>query len=427
MAKPRSIEPSQYAEIRGLFNAGHRQTDIAKMFGCSRSLISDICCFRTESDDPDTASKLQQLTDGKNWARARLRVNLRNEDVIRHCGNIAAEAISPLRPVAPPKFKKRRDAKQETAVLILSDGHHDQVVRAEEVGGLEEYNFKVSCRRAEVLCDSIIKFAKQTLVGYDFHRLVILSLGDNTSGEIHDAERRSAFGIQFKNCLAIGGLHASLYRDLAAHFPRVEILGLSGNHGRRTNTKEYAGGPHNNWDYMVNKVAQAYLSDVPNISFNIPNSWNYVVDLEGFGFHCSHGDDVSASGGNPWNGLQSRHKTQSGIHRGAGKNKSFRGGNEIDYYAIGHYHTRGIVSGNGVGYLCNGAWLGTDQYAYHKLGVAGPPEQLLFGVNKDRGITWQLPLQLEGRDGNKTCRYDRVLDTIEGVDASLAHPRLREE
>lgn len=418
------VDPSKYEEIRGLFHAGHRQTDIAKMFGCSRSLISDICCFRTDDGDPDTATKLQQLADSKRWARGRLRENLRNEDVIRVCGDIAAESVKPFRPGSVPKFTKRRAAKQETAVLVLSDGHHDQVVKPEAVGGLEEYNFHVSCRRAEVLCDSVIKFAKQTLVGYDFQRLVVFSLGDSTSGEIHDAEKRSAFGNQFKNCLAIGGLHAAFYRDLAAHFPKVEVYGLSGNHGRRTTTKEYAGGPHNNWDYMVNKVAQAYLSEVRNITFAIPDSWSTTVDVDGFGFHLSHGDDIAASGGNPWNGLQSRHRVQSGIHRGAGKNKSFRRGHEIDYHVIGHYHTRGIVTGNGVGYICNGAWLGTDPYAYHKMGVAGPPEQVFFGVNKDRGITWQLPLQLEGRDDAKQCRYDRVLDSIEGIHESLNAPRI---
>ena len=424
MAK-KTVDPSEYENIRNLFHAGHRQRDIAEQYGCSRSLISNIVCFRAGDGDPETASKLQQLADAKRYARTRLRASLRNEDLIRVAGNIAADSVKPLKTVAAPKFKKRRGAVQETAVLVLSDGHHDQVVRAAEVGGLEEYNFGVSCRRGEQLCDSVIKFATQTLQGYDFDRLVVFSLGDNTSGEIHEAEKRSAFGNQFKNTLAIAGLHASIYRDLARHFPKVEVIGLSGNHGRRTTTKEYAGGAHNNWDYMVNATARAYCSDIPNISFDIPNSWDTVVDVNGFGFHLSHGDDVASSGSNPWNGLQTRHRRQAGIYRGAGKNKSFRRGHEIDYAVIGHHHTRGIVTGNGVGYLCNGAWLGTDPYAYQKMGVAGPPEQLFFGVNKDRGITWQLPLQLDGNDASKKCRYDAVMNNIDGLHEALNAPRLR--
>jgi len=38
--------------------------------------------------------------------------------------------------------------------MHLSDGHHDQVVRPEEVGGLEDYNFPISCARAERYVDT---------------------------------------------------------------------------------------------------------------------------------------------------------------------------------------------------------------------------------------------------------------------------------
>jgi len=427
MAKSK-VTPDRYEEIRDLFNAGHRQADIAKMFDCSRSLISDICCFRTPDGDPAIASKMQQLADAKRFARTRLRTGLRNEDVIRYCGDIAAEQTCALKPVRAPKLPTAKgEVQQETAVLVLSDGHHDQVVTPEEVGGFENYNFNVSLRRAEVLVDAVRKFTGQTLTNYRFPRLVVLSLGDHTSGEIHDAERRSAFGNQFKNCTAIGALHAAIYRDLACHFERVDVHCVSGNHGRRTDSKEYAGGPHNNWDYMVNKVAAAYLSDQPNVSFTIPNAWETIVDIEGWGFNISHGDDIPSSGGNPWNGLQGRHSRNSGIHRGSRKNstKPFCHGDEVDYYVIGHHHTRGIVSGNGVGYLCNGSWPATDQYAYNKMGVCGPPEQLFFGVSQNRGITWQLPLQLDGRDNVKSCRYDNVLDVVDGLDYSLNAPRVR--
>lgn len=413
-----------FQEVRNLCAAGHTQRDVARRMGISRSYVSDIVCFRVSDGDPEQACKLQQLADAKRYAKSRLREGLRNEDVITHCAEIASESVKPLKPVAPPKFKKRSKAVQETLVVVLSDGHHDQVVRAEEVGGLENYNFAVSCRRGQAFVDATIKYAKHTLVGYDFQRVVVLSLGDNTSGEIHEAERRSAFGNQFKNTMAIGGLHAAIFRDLAAHFPKVEVHALSGNHGRRTNTKEYPGGAHNNWDYMVNKVAQAYCSEQSNIQFHIPNSWDTVVDVEGYGIHASHGDDV-AGGGSPWLGLSKRHQRQAGIHRGQGCR--FRNGDRIDYAVIGHYHTEGFTVGNGVGYVCNGAWLATDPYAYQKLGVAGVPSQWIFGVHKDHGATWRLPVQIATMDEASSCRYDRVMDTVDGLDYALNFPRTSQD
>lgn len=402
-----------FQEVRQLYDGGYTQQQIAKKFGVSRSYISDIVCYRTGwHPDDDVDAIIQGLKDDRSYARRRLKQSLRAENLLSEAAKLASQ-VKPLRPAPVPKFPKRREAIQESAVLVLSDGHHDQVVTPEQVGGLENYNFNVSLRRAEVLCDSVVELTQRTLVGYDFDRLVVFYIGDHTSGEIHDADQHSAFRNQFKNTIGIGALHGCLLRDLAAYFPRIDVKAVPGNHGRRTPGKQYAGGPHNNWDYAVAKYAQAYCSAQDNIFWEIPDSFSMVADVQGFGFHLSHGDEIAGNQGNPWNGLRKRHERQSGIHRGRNQDKSFRRGHEIDAYVIGHHHTRGIVSGNGVWYICNGAWLCTDPFAYEKLGVAGPAEQVFFGVNKKRGITWQFPIQLEGRDNAKKCRYDSVLGLIE--------------
>jgi hypothetical protein len=414
-------------EIRALHAAGWTQSDIAAKYGLNSGHVSRICRYRTDLDDPQSAAKMLRLQDKSNYDRKRLREGLRNEEIITRCTEIALRETKAFKPVKPPTFKRRTEAIQETLVALNSDGHHDQVVRAEEVNGLEHYTFPVSLRRAQNYVDTLINFTKNTLVGYDFRRLIVGSLGDSTSGEIHDAERRSAFGNQFKNCLAIGALHAAMYRDLAKHFGEIDIVCTSGNHGRKTQRKEYKDGAHNNWDYMVNKVAQSHLSDQPNVRFHIPNSWDTIVDVEGFGFHFSHGDDVASTGGNPWNGLKNLHKTNAGIHRGSGTNQPFRGADAIDYYCIGHHHTIGQVDGNGVGYICNGAWPGTDAYAYQSLRVAGRPQQLIFGVHKDHGKTWSLPIHLDGMDNAVKCRYDGILESVDGLDYTLNAPRTEGE
>lgn len=410
-------------EIKDLASAGWTAADIASKYSLNSGHVSRIIRTPGPCDDPQEAAKMLRLQDQARYSKTRLREGLRNEDILRACAEIAANEVKPLRQVAPPKLERSKQKITETFCVVNSDGHHDQVVRPEEVNGLESYNFPVSLRRAEVFVDGIIRYAHKTLSGYQFPRLVVFDLGDSTSGEIHDAERRSAFGNQFKNCVAIGNLKAAMYRDLAAHFPSVTIVCTSGNHGRRTDRKEYAGGAHNNWDYMVNKVCQQLLQQQSNVQFLLPNSWDCIVGIEGFAFHASHGDDVASSGGNPWNGLASLHRTNSGIHRGAGTNQPFCNARSIDYYVIGHHHTLGCVDGNGVGYICNGAWLGTDPYAYQRLRVAGRPQQMIFGVHKDHGKTWNLPLHLDGRDKAKICRYDNVLKTVDGLDYCLNAPR----
>jgi len=391
-----------YNKVRNLLAEGKSQRQVAKAVGCAQSTVSDISSGKLGWTD-DSAAKVQELKDNRSVDKARLRVGLRAEYLYDAAIEVIEEKLVPLKPGKTPTFSNRPEAVQETAVLILSDGHHDQVVHPDEVGGLERYNFDISCRRAETLTDATIKFCTRTLSGYQFDRLVILSLGDSTSGLIHDAERKSHFRNQFKNCLAIGALHAGIVRDLAAHFPQVDVVCVSGNHGRCTDTKEFSGGSHNNWDYMVSKTAAAYCASLPNVQWLIPDAFSTVVPIHGYRFHISHGDDIAGNSGNPWTGLRKRHERHAGIHRGANQSVG-----EVDAYIIGHHHTRGIVNGNGVAFICNGAWLRTDPYAYIKLGVAGPPEQILFGVHPQRGITWQLPINLLGNDSNVDCRYDYI-------------------
>lgn len=396
--------------IKRAINAGLlTQKEIGKKYGCTRSTVSDIATGRIhknvepaitrvkpiggqpngdiETQNLSLVGTVETLREERNLLRRQLRSASKSYNIFESLVGQLEERIIPLKPKGSVYIPKRSPDVEETLVLHLSDGHHDQIILPEEVNGLENYNFLVSTRRGEVLVDSVIKFSQQTLCNFQFPKLVILAYGDHTSGTIHDAEKKSFFQNQFKNTLAIGQLHACMIRDLAPYFEEVEILYLPGNHGRRTPKKEYTDGAHNNWDYLVARLAEDYCGDLDNVVFHIPNAYSAILDINGFNFHVSHGDDISSSMGQPWTGLRKRHERMSPIH-----------GNQIDYYACGHHHTRGDVEGNGVEYLTNGSWPATDQYAYNKLGVAGTPSQLLHGVHPKRGVTWRLPVQLRTDD-----------------------------
>ena len=400
-----------FTEVRRLCASGVTQVEVGRKFGISRSYVSDIVTGRAGWAE-DGADQVQAAKDARTASRSRLTRSLRAEDLFSEAAEVAKQYIKPLPKVKPPRFTKRVGAVEETAVLVLSDGHHDQVVRADSVGGLEEHNFPIALRRMETLCDSVSKFCTRTLTGYNFDRLVVLNLGDSTSGEIHDAEKRSAFGSMFRNSLAIGALHASLYRDLSAHFPAVDVYNVSGNHGRRTpHGKEYSG-PTNNWDWHIARIAEAYCTNTESIRFHSPDSFSTIVPIRGFGVHMSHGDDLSAPAGNPAAGLRKRFERQSAIHSGANSVQSLRRGERIDVAVCGHFHTLTMCRGNGVTYISNGAFVATDEYAYNKLGVCNPPEQMLFGMHDRHCVTWSLPIQLTGRDRNVECRYDHIMDLV---------------
>jgi hypothetical protein len=297
-------------------------------------------------------------------------------------------ALPPL-PIARGHIKDRQI--EEHLVMHISDGHHDQIVKPSDCGGLERYDFRISMRRAEQYVDTVLKWSQQTLnPQFYFPSLTVLAYGDHTSGEIHNHMQRSYFRNMFKNASAIGQLHALMYRDLAPYFETVNVVYVPGNHGRRSIKKDYHGA-HDNWDYLVADTAEQYCRDIPNINFVIPDAWSINLDINGIGFSIFHGDDIRSSLGVPWYGMERRQNRITAL-------TALQGGNRIRYYCCGHFHRPATLAQFDGELLMNGPWVATDAYSYNAFGGYSEPTQLLHGVGQKYGVTWRLPVKLKTED-----------------------------
>jgi len=392
------------------------QPEIAEKFGISRSTISDIATGRLHKDipwpngspipksvggqhkpipdyDPTDAKVLEleaevvHLTDERNRERQKVKAGAKIAGLFKA---IKLEMDTRIKPFAvlPSIYRPREKAPIiEDCVMHLSDGHHDMVVKPEAVGGLEEYDFPISCVRAERYVDTIIDWTQKTLAPtFSFPTLWILAYGDHTSGEIHRAAERSYYRNQFRNCLAIGQLHALMIRDLAPYFGQVNVLYLAGNHGRRSPKKDYNGALEN-WDYLVAEVAKLHCKGLGNVSFAIPDSWSANVCINGVGFSISHGDDVRSNGGLPWYGMVRRQKGLIALGAMTGQRPR--------YFVMGHHHTLATLSDIDGEMLVNGSWVGTDPFAYNALAGYREPSQLFHGVNPKYGVSWRLHVKLK--------------------------------
>jgi len=405
------------AAIKVDLSAGMTQPKIAKKQKVSRSIISDIATGRVHKDVPwpegeapcpkqsggqhktipdydptdkkvlELEAEVVHLTEERNRERQKVKAGAKIAGLFKA---IASEMDVRIKPYAalPPAFDPREKSEiSEHCVMHMSDGHHDQVVRPDEVGGLENYSFPVSCARAERYVDTVIEWTKDTLSPkFTFPVLWVLAYGDFTSGEIHKACERSYYRNQFKNCLAIGQLHALMFRDLAAQFQQVNVLYLAGNHGRRTPKKDFLGA-HDNWDYLVAEVARLHSRSLSNVSFMIPDAWSANVNINGVGFNISHGDDVRSNGGIPWYGMVRRQKGLIALGAAAGAQR-------CRYFCVGHHHVASTLSDIDGELLVNGAWVGTDAYAYNSFSGYREPAQWIHGVNAKHGITWRMNVKL---------------------------------
>lgn len=407
------------------------QPQIAKKHKISRSTVSDIATGRIHKRVPwpdgeqpvrksggqrkavpqfdptdervrELEAEVLHLREERDHARKSLRLSNKEHGIFKAVVKEMDARIHPFKALPPARtFKTRKDTIEEHVVLHLSDGHHDQIVTPEESGGLEEYNFPISCRRAEVLVDTLLDWTQQTLSPrFNFRVCTVFAYGDHTSGEIHGHVQRSYFRNQFKNCFAIGQLHALMYRDLAAAFDAVNVVYLPGNHGRRSIKKDYHGA-HDNWDYLIGETARLHCRDMENVSFLIPNAFSVNVDVNGVGFNLSHGDDVQGSLGIPFYGMIRRQKGLIALN-------SIKGSQRIRYFCMGHHHVQGALADIDGELVLNGAWVGTDSYAFNRFSGYREPSQLIHGVNPKHGITWRMNVHLRTQDEKKGPRRYKV-------------------
>jgi predicted phosphodiesterase len=413
-----SMTPDRVRQIKTDLTSNPRPTqrEIAARHGISRSTVSDIATGRLHKDVPwprrqpvkvkGEVKSLYDPTDARVQAleaevlhlreelgleKRRANANAKTQGLFKAMVETLQERVVSIKPLPSQRQAKTGRQIEEHLVMHLSDGHHDQIVKPEECGGLEHYNFGVSCCRAERYVDTVLRWTQTTLKSvYNFPALWVLAYGDHTSGEIHGHVPRSAFRNQFANCLAIGKLHALMYRDLAPYFERVNVVYVPGNHGRRSHKKDHHGA-HDNWDYLIAELSRLYCRDLENVEFLIPDAFSVNLDINGVGFNVSHGDDVRGSLGIPYYGLQRRQRSLIALghtHEGP----------RIRYFCCGHFHKPGSLGDMDGEMVVNGPWVATDAYSYNSFAGYTEPSQWLHGVNPRKGITWRMDVKLRDQD-----------------------------
>lgn len=348
-------------------------------------------------------SQIQLLRDEKHNMKRKLLRASKMHGIFTALKDEMEAIVTPLEPL--PTVRDTRTVKgtiSEHLVLHLSDEHADEIVEPHKVGGLEKYDFSVALCRAERLVDSVIKFTQESLSNYRFDTLTIFNNGDHTSGEIHGGEDRSEYRNMFRNSLAIGQMQALIFRDLAPYFKRVNVLCLSGNHGRRSVKKDYDGA-WSNWDYLIHEIARMLCKDLKNVHFEIPDAWSANVDIEGHGFCIAHGDDIKSWNSIPFYGIERKTRRLVALHNSIGK--------QVNYFVFGHFHTCSSMADLRGETFINGAWAATSAYSYESFSGYREPCQLLHGVHADYGVTWRLPIKIKDmrKEQDGPQRYKVIL------------------
>jgi hypothetical protein len=210
----------------------------------------------------------------------------------------------------------------------------------------------------------------------------------------------------FRNSLAIGQMQALMIRELSKHFPDVRVYCVSGNHGRRSHSKDYDGA-HDNFDYLISEIARLHCKQFKNVRFVIPDSYSINIDINGFGFGVEHGDEILSWNSIPFYGIERKTRRLTAL------NSSF--GKQIHYYVFGHFHTCSSMADLRGETFINGAFPATNSYSHNRFSGYRDPMQLIHGVHAKNGVSWRLPVKLKDVDSEKegSKRYAQLIDLID--------------
>jgi hypothetical protein len=294
----------------------------------------------------------------------------------------------------PPKWISRPDTRASNIsvpVTWWSDWHAGEIVRPEEIDGLNEFNKKICRERIGKLVDTTVELCKKHMGNDIKYPGIVCGLGgDMISGDIHEEltetneEPTPATLLWLQDDIAAGLTH------FADKFGRVFVPCVVGNHGRTTRKPRAKHRAFTSYEWSLYQQLARHFKNDDRFTFCIPDGPDIKFEVLGNSFLLTHGDSLGTKGGDGIIGAIGP------IARGTFKiNRNEANiGRSPGILLCGHWHTY-IPAGAGNPFAVNGALKGYDEYAHTLLRVPySRPSQSLMFVNKDHGITAQWEVKL---------------------------------
>jgi len=317
--------------------------------------------------------------------KADLRRLRQQEPIRQQILDTVAQHVTMIR---EPKYTPAKTTKrvvEESAMLNIGDAHVGEVVAASSTGGFNEYNFDIFVARMNRLIAETIKYTTNTLQGYRFKTSYVNFLGDIMSGMIHDELLKSPNMPVIEAVVKAAPVIAAGIAELEKHFETVHVTWIEGNHGRYTKKVEYKN-PNESIEYMFGEMVRLWIKDHKRVVWNIKDSIFTDIEVEGYRFLLMHGESITSWMGVPYYGIDRAVKKLVALYA---KKDQF-----IDYFIFGHFHVTAVLDQVRGEAMLNGSLKGADEYSLGKFHSFSRPCQWLFGVHRNHGVTWRLPIDL---------------------------------
>ncbi|MDX1728140.1 MAG: winged helix-turn-helix transcriptional regulator [Pseudoalteromonas tetraodonis] len=271
-------------------------------------------------------------------------------------------------------------------VLFLSDVHYSETVYPMQIGGVNNYSEETADNRLEHTFKTAIDLTIGQFKKPEFDGFILALGGDMLSGNIHEELSESN---ESPINVAVYKLQDRLIAGielLKEHFRNVYIPCVVGNHGRLTRAYKAKNKVYDNYEYVLYHNLYRHYRDDVSVTVDVSDEADILFKVYDKTFLMTHGDQFR--GGNGIAGVLMP------IKRGGYKKKAKHSSinKPFDIMMVGHFHQ--YIHDNTV--ILNGSVKGYDEYAYNGNFDFEEPQQAFFIVNKNRGITYRMPIFCDG-------------------------------
>jgi hypothetical protein len=270
---------------------------------------------------------------------------------------------------------------ESVAVMVASDWHIEEVVKQNQVSGLNEFNEQICKERVRRFFQHGVKLVQKESRDTKIQTLVLALLGDFISGQIHE---ELAEGNRLRPVHAIievqkhiaGGIQYILDNTKV----NLVIPCASGNHGRITSKVHISTEDGNSLERLLyHSLAQQFEGN-KRVHFVISDGYHtYVKVWDNFTIRFHHGHAIRYGGG------------IGGITIPVNKAiAQWNKGRKADIEVFGHFHQL-FDGGN---FICNGSLIGYNAFALSIKASPERPQQAFFLIDRDCGKTVVAPIIL---------------------------------
>jgi hypothetical protein len=276
---------------------------------------------------------------------------LTNEEVRKYILGIKKQGDS-----LPDWVVEQRQEKQQDNVpmMLLADLHWGEVIKPQQVFGLNEYNLEIAQQRLKKVTSNAIWLLRNHIQQKSYPGFILALNGDMISGDIHDELSQT-------NQKAVMPILLDLYGNLkrtieifADEFGKVFLPCTIGNHGRTNKKPQHKEQAFKNFDWIVYHLLADWFSNDDRVTFLIGDDDEIQYEVAGHVYRQTHG--AQFRGGTGFIGAIAP------ISRGEHKKRiaAQSQGLVYDTLVLSHFHQtvwrpRVVVCGSLVGYSEYGA------------------------------------------------------------------------